>query len=179
MIAREQLRPVFLARSRREKVLAAIFLIVLVLIWFGTYISRFKEFSLSLGSVRATADSQSQWLDDRVNIEADYEIAISQLSDAALPTRSEVLAQVDALVRKYRFLFRIDPPQSQTRDRLTFHTISLNIEKADYGQLEAFQNELTTSLPTVNLEQITLAADRRNPAQLDTRLRLVAVELNR
>ncbi len=179
MIALARLRPGFLSRSRREKFLAVLFIVVLALIWASALLTRVKAFSLELRSVQSTANSQGQWFDDRENIEAGYEAAIAQLSDAALPSRSEVLARIDALVRKYQFTFRIDPPQSQVRDRLTFHTISVSIDKAEYEKLMAFQNELSASLPTVNLEQITLVADRRTPSQLDTRLRLVAVEFNK
>jgi hypothetical protein len=172
------LRSLFLARSRREKVLAMAFLVVFALIWASAFLTRVSAFRIQLASVRATADSQAQWIDSTEAIEARYREAVARLSGATLPSRSEVLAQVDALVRKYRFTFRIDPPQTQGRDRFTFHAISIAIDKADYGQLQAFQNELTTSLPTVNLEQITLIADRRNPAQLDTRIRLVAIEFS-
>ncbi|MGH8021617.1 MAG: hypothetical protein ACREIA_25705 [Opitutaceae bacterium] len=179
MITLDQLRPGFLARSRREKFLTVLFLVVLAIIWASTFVTRVKAFSLEIGSEQSTANSQAQWLGDRESIEANYEAVIAQLSDAALPSRSEVLAQIDALVRKYQFTFRIEPPQSQVRDRLTFHTIALSIDGADYNRLQAFQNELSALLPTVNLEQITIVADRQPPFHLNTRLRLVAVEFNK
>ncbi|BET65386.1 hypothetical protein ASA1KI_03040 [Opitutales bacterium ASA1] len=176
----QKLRAGFLARARREKILTVLFLVVLVLIWASTYLTRYKAFSLALAAERATAGAQAQWLDDQESIEGDYAAAITRLSDAALPTRSEVQAQIDALLSKHAIArYRIDPPQTQTSDRLVFHTFSVSMERAEYSQLQAFQNELAATLPTVNLEQITLQSERSNPAQLNTRLRLVAVELNK
>lgn len=174
-----KLRAGFLARSRREKVLAVAFLIVLAVIWLSSLVSRAKSYSAEIRIAKADANDQAQWLDNAETIEARYNEAVSLISDAALPTRSEVLAQIDALVRKYQFTFRIDPPRSQSRDRLTFHSIAVNIDKGDFDQLQSFQAELVSTLPTVNLEQITLAADSRNPSQLNARLRLVAVEFQK
>lgn len=170
-------RPGFLARSRREKFLAVLFLVVLALIWLSMFISRAKAMGLRLGSDGATARSQAQWLDGTEEIEVRYNEALTRLSGAALPSRSAVQASVTALANKYGFSpFRIDPPQTQRRDKFTFHTFSVSIDKAEYGKLEAFQKDLATSLPTVNLEQITLQSQPRTPELLDARLRLVAIE---
>ncbi len=175
----ERFRPVFLARTRREKVLAVAFLAVLAAIWCSSFLTRGRAWSVALGGAREEAKAQDLWIENRAAFEARYEEAIARLDQSALPSRSEVLALVDALVRKYAFTFRIEPPQTQRRDRLDFHTLSLSVDKGDYAKLQSFYDELAASLPTVNVEQITLAADRRNPALLDARLRLVAVEFNR
>ena len=44
---------------------------------------------------------------------------------------------------------------------------------------ESLAREIKEQFPYVGLEQLTLIPDRRNPALIDARLRLVAIEFNR
>ncbi|RME69674.1 MAG: hypothetical protein D6781_08075 [Verrucomicrobia bacterium] len=176
----EKLRPFFLARTRREKVFFTVFLIVLVLVWTTSFLGRLKAFNLERQVVLADARNQAQWLENRESIEAGYEDALALLQTARLPTRNEVMAQIQELIKKYQFNpFTLNPPTTTTRQNLLFHTYTISFPRAEWDKLSAFHDELATALPTVNLEQLTLIADRRNPALINARLRLVAIEFNR
>lgn len=174
-----RLRPLFLARLRREKILAVVFLVAVAAVWANTFVGRAEAFAHRWGEVRDSAAEQQRWLDGRAAIEGRFEAAVNSLSGSSFPARNEVYAQVDALVRKHGFPPNIEFPPSQSRDRITFHTINVSIEKAEYGRLAAFQREIATALPTVHLKQIKIVADRRSPAQLSARFVLEAIEFNR
>jgi hypothetical protein len=173
------LKPLFMARTRREKILALLFLAVMVVIWFSSVSTRAELVNTQRKTLMATKKVQDQWLENRQTIDADYQSSLTRLTEARLPNRNEFAGQIDAMLRKYQFGFRTDPPQTKVLNTISEHTVNVTIEKADYAALKAFTGEIKDQFPYVALEQLTLNPDRRNPALLDARLRLVAIEFNR
>ncbi|MEZ5277722.1 MAG: hypothetical protein R3F07_15180 [Opitutaceae bacterium] len=173
------LRPAFMARSRREKVLAVLFLLVMAAIWFSSFSGRVKAVREESRTLFANKEVQDAWLKDRKTIDSNYQASLSRLNEAKLPTRNEFAGQIDTMLRKYQFGFRVDPPQTKARNTISEHTVTVSIEKANLAPLIEFTREIKEQFPYVGLEQLTLIPDRRNPALIDARLRLVAIEFNR
>jgi Tfp pilus assembly protein PilO len=175
------IRPFFLARTRREKFLAVLLLIALAVIWLSTFSGRAAAAWRDGKAVNGDVAVQSQWLDNAASIEARFDEALARLEGKTLPSKNEVLALIQALVQKHGFGqgFSLPPPVSQQRERLTFHTYDLSIQRASYDQLQAFHEDLASALRTVTLERFVLQADTRNPKQINASLRLVAIEFNR
>ena len=173
------LKPAFMSRSRREKILAVLFLGVMVAIWFSSISTRVELFNTQRKILLANKKEQDTWLENRQSIDADYRSSLTKLTEADLPNRNEFAGQIDAMLRKYQFGFRTDPPQTKVLNTISEHTVNVTIEKADYAALMEFTGEIKDQFPYVALEQLTLNPDRRNPALLDARLRLVAIEFNR
>lgn len=179
MNALVQLRPWFLARQRREKMLAAVFLIAVAIVWLVLYVGRAREFSLQLRVVRADANEQEMYLGRSADDDVRYQNAINALSPESFPKLSEVMAQVDALWRKYGFKATVAPSKAQPHDRILIQQITVGIDSADYEKLRDFQRELAATLPTVHLKQFTIRPAGRNSQQLNARLELEAIEFNR
>jgi hypothetical protein len=178
--ALRNLRPFFLARTRREKAFGVALAVAIAAVWASGMAGRVRAAAARLESASGTAREQADWLGRQAAIEARYTEALDRLSREKLPSRTEVMAQIEALVRKHGFAaFTLNPPTSQQRDRLVFHTYNLSIQNTEFSRLRAFQQELSTTLATVNLEEIKIIADRRTAGLLNARLRLVAVEMNR
>lgn len=173
------LKPAFMARSRREKILALLFLGVMVVLWFSSLSTRVESVNRERKILMVEKKVQEEWLKDRQTIDADYQSSLTRLTEARLPNRNEFAGQIDAMLRKYQFGFRTDPPQTKVLKTISEHTVNVTIEKADYNTLREFTGEIKDQFPYVALEQLTLNPDRRNPALLDARLRLVAIEFNR
>jgi hypothetical protein len=176
----EKLRLGFLARSRREKLLTVLFLVVIAALWLVFFVDRAQAFGPKLAQVNETAANQSTVLDDRERIETKYETAVATLSATDRPSGSFAYQTVDQIVRSSGFSdFNIQPPQPQRRDQLTFHPINVTIRKADFLKLAELFNTITSRLPTVNLAEMVVAAnDKSNPALLDASFKFVAIELN-
>ena len=178
-ISKYSLKPTFMARSRREKVLALLFLAVIVILWFSNLSTRVESVTMQTKSLMANKKNQGQWLESRQMIDSDYQSSLTLLTEASLPSRNEFAGQIDAMLRKYQFGFRTDPPQTKVLNTISEHTVNVTIEKAGDSTLIEFTGEIKDQFPYVALEQLTLNPDRRNPALLDARLRLVAIEFNR
>lgn len=173
------LRPAFMARSRREKILALLFLIAMAVIWFSGLSGRVSTTLTERRSVFTAKNDQDIWLKDRQTIDRDYQASLARLNEARLPTRNEFAGQIDTMLRKYQFGFRVDPPQTKAGNTISEHSVNVTIEKANLSPLIEFTSEIKEQFPYVGLEQLTLIPDRRNPALIDARLRLVAIEFNR
>lgn len=173
------LKPAFMSRSRREKILAVLFLAAIAVIWFSSLSTRVELVTTQKNSMMDDKETQDQWLESRQTIDADYQSSLTRLTEAHLPTRNEFAGQIDAMLRKYQFGFRTDPPQTKVLNTISEHTVNVTIEKADYAALKKFTGEIKDQFPYVALEQLTLNPDRRDPALIDARLRLVAIEFNR
>lgn len=173
------LRPAFMARTRREKILALLFLVAMVVIWFSSISARYETTLTAGRSLKEVKRFQDTWLDNRQTIDANYQASLARLSEVNLPTRNEFAGQIDTMLRKYQFGFRVDPPQTKSGTTISEHTVNVSIEKANLDPLMEFTSEIKERFPYVSLEQLTLIPDRRNPALIDARLRLVAIEFNR
>ena len=183
MTTAEKLQAGFLARARREKLLAVLFLVVLAAVWLFVLMAQVRTFRPELRAVRAAATDQGRWLGEKVTIQERYDEAYRQLSEIEMPTGNAAYATVDQIVRRFGAAFGrwgIDPPQPVKREQLTFHPINVSIYKGDYNQLSALFREITTALPTVNLDEVTIAVpDKNNATILDAKFKFVAIEINR
>ena len=90
---------------------------------------------------------------------------------------NQLVGQLDAVVKRHGFAYPLDPPSSERKPPVVIHSVSLSLDKAELSAFAAFADDLRASLPLVNIEQIVLTPDRRNPAQLDVRLKLSGLEL--
>jgi FAD/FMN-containing dehydrogenase len=172
----EKYRPVFLTRSRREKVLFAVFLLAIALVWFGTVSGRLGATLRDGRLARDDVREQQRWFDNREAIEASYQRALASLDPAQIPPRAEVLARIQALSTQYGLNPRIDPPSSQRRDRLTFHTVNVSFDRVDYGKLAEFQRAAAAALPSVNLKTIRVTTASRAGGGLNARLTYEVIE---
>ena len=179
----EKLRLGFLGRSRREKLLTVLFLVVVAGVWLTLLSNRVRAFGPTLTAIRAEAERQSDVLADEERITSLYETAFASLSQDRPPGKV-AYETVDQIVRaagaEAGFRFAIDPTQPQQRDQLTYYPINVTIYKADFFKLRDLFNTITGRLPTVNLAEVVLSVpDRTNANFLDARFKFVAIEINR
>lgn len=174
----EKVRLAFLGRTRREKLLATAFVVVLALLWLVLLVARIRDFAPRLAAIRSEAQIQGSWLARRESIAARYEEAVANLRDRQLDG-NEAYATVDRLLRQSGFSsFQIDPPRPDPREQLTFHPINVKINKANYFQLRDLFRQIMTALPNVNLEEVIIAAPDRSGQFVDAQFKFVAIEIN-
>jgi len=160
----------------REKVLGLIFVIALLGVWASMQIERHLSMAREYTEIGNNLGVQRIVLDDRENIEARFNAKIAEIDLDALPTRDEVSASIDALVRKRGFNFKTTPPKSDPGAPLTFHGYSASIEGANYEDLIAFTQELRETLPYVSLRRVVVQSQRSNDQLLDAKLELKSIE---
>ncbi len=174
----EQYRPLFLARTRREKVLFAAFIAAIVLVWAGSLPGRFGDTLRDLDLARESLRRQDVWFDDRARIEADYARALESLNPELFPPRQQAVAQLESHARQVGLTPDISHSNSTKSDRLTFHTVNVSFNRVNFTKVAEFQRAVAAALPSVNLKSVVLSAPSRAPgaAEINARLTYEAIE---
>jgi len=171
------MRTFLLKRSWRERLLVLVLLAVVAGLWFWNFSGRYSAWSARWDSANRESDRQAMWRTQATDIEARLASGLAEVQGGRSMGAAQFAGALDGLVRKHRFNFRLDAPSTERRPPVAIHTITLSLEKAEIGAIVAMIAELRSTMPLVNVEQLTLSADRRNPVQLDARLRLSALEI--
>ena len=172
------MRAFFFRRSWRERILLLVVLAVGVLIWLFSVLSRARAARERWAGAGTVLQQQQIWLDGAAQTREQLESRLSQVQQGRSLDGNQLVGQLDAVVKLQHFAsYRLDSPTSERKPPVTIHTVSLNLEKAELAPFGAFVDDLRSSLPLVNIEQVVITPDRRNPAQLDVRLKLSGLEL--
>lgn len=171
------MRAFFFQRTWRERVLLMLVLLVAVVIWLGAELGRFRDAADLWRSDGSKLYKQSLLLEVAERNAADLRDRLSQVRQGRSLNANQLVGQLDAVAKRHRFAYRLDPPNTERRPPVSIHSVSLSIEKTDLATFGAFVDDLRENLPLVNVEQVVMTPDRRNPAQLDYRLKLSGLEL--
>jgi hypothetical protein len=171
------MRAFFFRRAWRERILLLATLLVGVGIWFSLFLGQVTEFRTRWVAASSTLATQAIWLRNAAEIEARLHSRLSQIkqSSSAL-NANQLVGQLSALAGK-RFTMRLDPPVNESRPPVAIHKVTMVADRAELKPMAEFIDDLGTTLPLVNIEQMTITPDRRNPAQLNVRLQLSSLEL--
>ena len=171
------MRTFFFRRNWRERVLLLTVFTVGVVIWLFSAVGQFRSWRDRWSSQKATLDSQAVWLNNAGPLAEQLQSRLAQVQQGRSLNANQLVGQLDAVVKRQHFAYRLDPPSTAPKPPVAIHSVSLSLEKAELPALAAFVDDLRASLPLVNIEQFVITPDRRNPAQLDVRLKLTGLEL--
>ena len=167
----------FLGRALREKILLLAFTLLALLIWLGRGLGRGRALWDDLRTTRAELATQRVWLENRATIEARAAGATKSLDPAKTINATRLLGELNTLAAQAGLSADIGSQTTERTNQFAFHSVQVNIRRADLAALLKLYTELSGRSPYIALEQCTLAVDRANPGQLSASFRVVAVEL--
>lgn len=168
----------FFSRAPREKFLLLLFTWLALVIWLGRGVGRSRALWSGLRAARAELATQQIWLENRIGIEAQAAGATRSLDPAKTINATRLVGELNALTAQAGLNADIGSQRTERTDRFAFHSVQLNVRRADLATLLKFYAALSRRAPYLGLEQFTLAVDRGNPGQLNASFRVVAVELD-
>jgi len=171
------MRSFILKRSWRERLLIVLLLAVVAALWLVSFTGRSSAWTARHNAASSEQERQEMWRAQASDVENHLASGLASVEGGRSLGAAQFAGSLDALVRRHRFSFRLDAPLTERRPPVAIHTITLSLEKAEIGAIVAMVAELRTTMPLVNVEQLTLSASRTNPSQLDARLRLSALEI--
>ena len=148
-----------------------------VLVWLFAAAERVRSVRSRWSAQTLALKDQALWLDNAVNLQEQVQNRLAQVQQGRSLNANQLVGQLDAVAKRQRFGYRLDPPTTERKPPVAIHSVSLTIEKGELPALVAFTDELRTALPLVNVEQLVITPDRRNPVQVDVRLKLTGLEL--
>lgn len=167
----------FLRRAPREKFLLLVFTGLALLIWLGRGVGRGRALWSGLRTARAELAAQQIWLENRAGIEKRAAAAAQSLDPAKTINATRLVGELNGLVSQAGLSADIGSQRTERTDRFAFHSVQLNVRRADLAALLKFYAALSQRSPYIGLEQFTLAVERDKPGQLNASFRVVSVEL--
>lgn len=168
----------FLGRALREKFLLLSFTLLALLIWLGRGLSRGRAGWDGLRTTRAELAAQQIWLKNGAAIDARAANATTSLDPARTINATRLVGELNAMAGQAGLNVDIGSQRTERTNQFAFHSVQVNIRRADLATLLKFYAELSRRAPYLGLEQFSLAADRSNPSQLNATFRVVSVELD-
>jgi hypothetical protein len=167
----------FLGRALREKVLLLAFTALALLIWAGRVTGLGRTWWSDLRITKSELATQQLWLKNSPAIETQTASAAKSLDPAKTINATRLVGELTALVSSAGLNADIGSQRTERTSQFAFHSVQVNVRRADLAALLNFYTELSHRAPYIGLEQFSLATDRASPGQLNASFRVVSVEL--
>jgi len=163
----------------REKFLMLSFILVALFLWTGDWLGRLSEWNDLRQSANSTLTNQAQILARGPEFSQGLNRALERVDPsktydgAQLPERTEILLANSGLSGQADFA------AVRTREGEIFndHNLRVSLKKISIAQLERFNALLKEDNPYINIESVRIAANPRNPEELDVRFEINSFEL--
>lgn len=166
----------FLGRILREKILLLTFTLLVLLIWVGRGLGRSRAVGGPAHRPRGTGDpaglAEKPRSDRGAGGRRDPKPGFGKTINA-----TRLLGELNTLATQAGLNADIGSQRTERTDQFAFHSVQMNVRRADLATVLKFYTELSERSPYIALEQCSLAVDRANPGQLNASFRVVAVEL--
>ena len=172
-------RAFFLSRLLREKVMLLLFVALGVAMWLTNFARRAEVSWRSLHALRSEFSEQKEWLANRTAIEAGAERAVKDLDPARTLDDTRLVSELSAMASDANLKFINDTPRTERSEQFAIHTVQITLPRADWEAFKRFYLALERRSPYIGLEQLTLAADRLHPDQINASLKVSSVEIVR
>jgi hypothetical protein len=171
----------FLSRALREKLMLLGLVAIAAAMWLSTVSTRVRLLWIEARGTSAELSTQSRWLGERAQIEADAKAAIEHLDPARTFDSVRLQAELNDVARSVGISKEtsIDDTQVNPGPQFSLNSVRFVIRNAEYGSLVKFYEELSKRAPYIGIEEFSIIANRANPSQLTASLRVSSVEISR
>lgn len=171
------LRRFFLTRVPREKALMLAFA-GLALLTLGSHVlGRTRLLVTDWRAAREENAAQQVWLSHADEIAAKAVAATHSLEPAQTLNATRLVGELSTLAAQAGVTADIGSQRTERTDQFAFHTVQVNLRRADLPTLLRLYTALAARSPYITLEQFSVATERASPGQLNVSLRIVSVEL--
>lgn len=173
-----RLRHAFVHRSLRERVLVLGLLATAVVIWFSSFSGRLGTTWRDAGRIAALEAEQNLLLEQREPVAARLNGFLARVEPGRTLNQTRLVAELSALLNQFQLVNNsIDTPRTEPVDQFRAHATDVVLQRADLGSLINFIDALASRAPYIQLERLDILVDPANPASMNVRLRVSAVEI--
>lgn len=162
----------------RERIILLLVITVAAILWLSSLSGRMQVLRGEFVTTSATLDAQQEILELRPLVDSQLAELLNRLEPGRTLSASRLNAELANIGASLRLNPEIPPARTEQVDRFLNHATEVLIRRTSYENLMRFADEIAGRSPYLNLEQIQIVADRSNPALLDARFRISAVELH-
>lgn len=174
------MKALFLSRLFREKVLLVAFAALIAGVWLWSWKDRAARFWAAQRHTTVELRDQALWLSNHQQIEDEARKAVEHLDPSRTFDAARLVGEIAVIASGAGLKDTAgEAPRTEQTAGFAVNSVEFSIRKADLASLLRFYDELGKRAPYITIEQLSLAADRANPALLNASLRVVSVEIAR
>ncbi len=175
----EQIKAFYKRATVREKLLTLVFVLVLLALWLNGWLGRLGEWNDQRRLTGVELQTQGQWLARSDEYAQGLARALERVDPSRTFAAAQLSGKVDSLLRESRLSGQADIDPVRTREGEIFndHNLRVRLNRISIAQLIQFNEALRANSPYINIESVRIAADRRNPEQLDVRFEINSFDL--
>jgi hypothetical protein len=173
------MKGLFLRRTPRERFLFLLFLAAAAVVWLVAAADRLQARRTDGRLVAGQLETQQFWLDQKAEIDARAAKAGTVFDRARTLDATRLVGEVSALARAAGLTPATESPRTQRTGQFAYHTVQVSFNRADLAALIKFYRALGQRAPYLALEEVSLVANRSNPAEIDARFTVFSVETPR
>lgn len=165
--------------SLREKLLTLLFILVIIFLWANNWLSRLSEWNDQRQSSSVELFTQQQWLERSDEYAEGLERALERVDPSKTYAASQLSGRIDSLLRSAKLSGQADIDPVRTREGEIFndHNLRVRLNRISISQLIEFSSLLKKDTPYINIQSVRVAANRRNPEELDVRYEINSFDL--
>jgi hypothetical protein len=163
----------------RERALLLSFLIVLVLIWANAWFDRASSWQTQRALTQNALSTQQEWLSRDAFFTEGLATALERVDPAKTYAASRLSGQVDSIIRQSGLSAQADIDPVRTREGEIFndHNLRVRLSRISIAQLIQLNKLLSAETPYINIQNVQIQKNRRNPEQLDVRYEINSFDL--
>jgi hypothetical protein len=172
------LRQLYHAFSMRERILVALFVWGLLLAWVLALAEQTGRHTRARSTNREILEAFKTQLAQAAPADDMLRRARAGVDASRTFSAARLVGQLDNIARETELAsFDLSIPGTQETDLFSFHTVRLNIKRAQLPELIAFDERIKAFSPYISLAQFQIIANRRDPRYLDAVFEFTAFEL--
>jgi hypothetical protein len=165
--------------SLREKLLSLGFVIVILFIWTNNWLGRMSEWNAHRKLSTIELATQQEWLDRSDFFSEGLATALERVDPSKTYAAAQLSGRVDNLTRQIGLSGQADIDSVRTREGEIFndHNLRVRLKSISIAQLIQLNNLLKQETPYINLQNVRIQKNQRNPEQLDVRYEINSFDL--
>jgi hypothetical protein len=174
-----RMKAMYQRMSLREKLLTLAFILVVLFLWGNNWLGRLSEWNGQRNFNASELEFQQQTLERGPEFAAGLERALARVDPSKTYAASQLSGRVDSLLRSVGLSGKADIDSVRTREGEIFndHNLRVRLNRISIEQLINFNTRLKEDTPYINIQSVRIAANRRNPEELDVRFEINSFDL--
>lgn len=177
--AARRIKAIYKRFSLREKLLSLAFILVILFLWANNWLARLSEWNEDRQFAANELEFQRQTLERGPDITKGLQRALERVDPSKTYAAARLSGRVDSLLRSAGLSGRADIDSVRTREGEIFndHNLRVRLNRISIAQLINFNDLLKEDNPYINIQSVRIAANRRNPEELDVRFQINSFDL--
>lgn len=175
----KRIKAIYKRTSLREKLLTLTFILVVLFLWLNNWLSDLSEWNSTRKFNENELEFQRNTLERGPEFAKGLERALERVDPSKTYAAAQLSGRIDSLLRSAGLSGRADIDSVRTREGEIFndHNLRVRLDRISIDQLINFNALLKEDTPYINIQSVRIAANRRNPEELDVRFEINSFDL--